>query len=76
MNVLGNILSVTFPFFGLVLCGYAVARRGWVRLEAIPGLNFYVLYLALPAMLLRLPPPRPLPACWRQASWSPTCCAR
>lgn len=60
MNVLGNILSVTFPFFGLVLCGYAVARRGWVRLEAIPGLNFYVLYLALPAMLLRFAATTPI----------------
>ena len=25
MDVLSNILSVTFPFFGLVLCGYLVA---------------------------------------------------
>lgn len=50
--LLGSILTVTFPFFGLVLCGYAVARRGWVSPETIPGLNFYVLYLALPAMLL------------------------
>lgn len=60
MNVLGNILSVTFPFFGLVLCGYAVARRGWVALDTIPGLNFYVLYLALPAMLLRFAATTPI----------------
>ena len=60
MSVLGHILSVTFPFFGLVLCGYAVARRGWVGLEAIPGLNFYVLYLALPAMLLRFAATTPI----------------
>jgi len=60
MNVLGHILSVTFPFFGLVLCGYAVARRGWITLDTIPGLNFYVLYLALPAMLLRFAATTPI----------------
>jgi malonate transporter and related proteins len=53
LTVLSNIFSVTFPFFGLVLCGYGVARQGWIALEAIPGLNFYVLYVALPAMLWR-----------------------
>ena len=52
MLVLGHILSVTFPFFALVLCGYVAAIRGWITLETIPGLNFYVLYFALPAMLL------------------------
>lgn len=47
------ILAVTFPFFALVLCGYVVARRGWLPLDAIPGLNLFVLYLALPCMLFR-----------------------
>ena len=60
MNVLGSILSVTFPFFALVLCGYAATRRGWITLDTIPGLNFYVLYLALPAMLLRFAATTPI----------------
>lgn len=60
MNVLGHILSVTFPFFALVLCGYVTARRGWITLQTIPGLNFYVLYLALPAMLLRFAATTPI----------------
>jgi predicted permease len=46
-----QILSVTFPFFALVLCGYAAARYRLLPLEAIPGLNTFVLYFALPAML-------------------------
>lgn len=46
-----QILQVTFPFFALVLCGYAAARHRLLPLEAIPGLNTYVLYFALPAML-------------------------
>ena len=47
------ILLVTFPFFALVLCGYIAARRGWLPQAAIPGLNTFVLYFALPCMLYR-----------------------
>jgi len=48
-----NILSVTFPFFALVLAGYVAARRGWLPLTAIAGLNVFVLNFALPCMLFR-----------------------
>jgi predicted permease len=47
------ILAVTFPFFALVLAGYVATRRHWLPLAAIPGLNTFVLYFALPAMLYR-----------------------
>jgi predicted permease len=47
------ILSVTFPFFALVLCGYVAVRRGMLPHLAIPGLNSFVLYFALPCMLYR-----------------------
>jgi malonate transporter len=48
-----QILQITFPFFALVLAGYLAARRLWLPLPAIPGLNGFVLYFALPAMLYR-----------------------
>ncbi len=48
-----SILSVTVPFFALVLCGYLAARRHVLPESAIPGLNAYVLYFALPCMLFR-----------------------
>lgn len=48
-----EILRVTFPFFALVLCGYAAARWRLLPLEAIPGLNGFVLFFALPCMLFR-----------------------
>jgi malonate transporter len=48
-----DVLRVTFPFFALVLCGYLAARRRFLPLEAIPGLNGFVLFFALPAMLFR-----------------------
>jgi predicted permease len=48
-----DVLRVTFPFFALVLCGYWAARRQMLPLEAIPGLNGFVLFFALPCMLFR-----------------------
>ena len=47
------ILSVTVPFFALVLCGYLAARRRVLPEAAIPGLNAYVLFFALPCLLFR-----------------------
>lgn len=48
------ILSVTIPFFALVLIGYLAARAKILPLEAVPGLNIFVLYFALTAMLFQL----------------------
>ena len=47
------ILLVTFPFFALVLCGFVAARRRMLPLEAISGLNSFVLFFALPCLLFR-----------------------
>ncbi|QPF72030.1 AEC family transporter [Roseateles sp. DAIF2] len=47
------ILAVTLPFFALVLCGYLAARAGVLQESAIPGLNGFVLFFALPCLLLR-----------------------
>ncbi|MFV0680889.1 AEC family transporter [Ottowia sp.] len=55
-----SILAVTFPFFALVLCGYLAARARWLPLDAVPGLNMFVLYFALPCMLFRFGSATPL----------------
>ena len=47
------VLLITFPFFALVLCGYLATRAGLLPLAAIPGLNAFVLFFALPALLYR-----------------------
>jgi predicted permease len=47
------ILAITLPFFALVLCGYLAAQRGLLAEAAIPGLNGFVLFFALPCMLFR-----------------------
>ena len=55
-----QVLLVTFPFFALVLAGYVAARRRMLPLEAIPGLNGFVLFFALPCMLFRFGASAPL----------------
>ena len=55
-----QILLITFPFFALVLAGYVAAKRKMLPLEAIPGLNGFVLYFALPCMLYRFGSSTPL----------------
>ena len=47
------ILTVTIPFFALVLLGFVAAQRRLLPPSAIPGLNAYVLYFALPCLLFR-----------------------
>lgn len=47
------ILSVTLPFFALILLGYIAARQRWVPPESIPAFNGFLLYFAVPAMLFR-----------------------
>ncbi len=48
-----QILTITFPFFALVGCGFIAVRRQWLPLTAIPGLNGFVLFFALPCLLYR-----------------------
>jgi malonate transporter len=55
-----QILFITFPFFALVLCGYVAARRAMLPLDAIAGLNSFVLFFALPCMLYRFGASTPL----------------
>ncbi|MFZ4478760.1 MAG: AEC family transporter [Rhodoferax sp.] len=55
-----QILLITFPFFALVLCGYLAARLRMLPLEAISGLNSFVLFFALPCMLYRFGSTTPL----------------
>jgi predicted permease len=60
MTLLAQIASTTFPFFALVLCGFLAARARLVPLEGIPGLNIFVMYLALPCMLFRFAAATPI----------------
>ena len=54
------VFAVTVPFFALVLLGWLAARWGMLPESAIPGLNIYVLFFALPCMLFRFGSSQPL----------------
>jgi malonate transporter and related proteins len=56
-----SLFAVTFPFFALVLAGYLAAKTRTLPEAAIPGLNSYVLFFALPCMLFRFGLNTPLP---------------
>jgi predicted permease len=55
-----GIFAVTVPFFALVLLGWLAARSRVLPESAIPGLNAYVLFFALPCMLFRFGSSLPL----------------
>lgn len=44
-------LLTLVPFFALVLIGYASARKGLLNGEGVKGLNAFIFYFALPALL-------------------------
>ncbi|MEM6622030.1 MAG: AEC family transporter [Pseudomonadota bacterium] len=46
-------IAVTLPFFALIACGLAAARWGVAGTSTAPALNAFVLWFALPALLIR-----------------------
>jgi predicted permease len=55
-----DVLNVTAPVFALVLCGYVAAARSMLPAGAIDGINAFVYWFALPAMLFRVAGLRPI----------------
>ena len=55
-----TVANVILPFFAVVGCGYLAARRGGIVDAGIAGLNFFVFYFALPSLIFRGLPTRPL----------------
>jgi predicted permease len=51
---MSDIATVVLPAFGLVLAGYLAGRSKRLPLDGFAGLNFLVLYIALPALFFRL----------------------
>lgn len=49
-----DVVIISAPLFALVLLGYLATRVRLLPISALPGLNAYVLYFAITAMLFRL----------------------
>jgi malonate transporter len=55
-----SVLEVTLPVFALVFCGFFGQRGGLLPAQAVQGLNAFVFYFALPAMLFRVVATQPV----------------
>lgn len=49
-----EVLSLTVPFFGLILLGFIVGRIARRPASGLEWLNIYILYVALPALFFQL----------------------
>ncbi|MBX2883582.1 MAG: AEC family transporter [Granulosicoccus sp.] len=49
-----QIVSLVLPLFGLIALGYIAGRLRRLPIEGLAWLNFFVLYIALPALFFRL----------------------
>ncbi len=54
------VLEVTLPVFALVFCGYLASARSLLPDRAVEGINAFVFWFALPAMLFRVIGLRPI----------------
>ena len=51
---MNSVVALALPFFGLILLGYVCGRRLAYPEEGLRWMNFFIVYLALPAMFFRL----------------------
>ncbi|MBB4302282.1 hypothetical protein GGD81_001309 [Rhodobium orientis] len=49
-----DVISLALPFFGLIFLGYGSGKLMHLPDEGLAWLNFFVIYLALPALFFRL----------------------
>jgi hypothetical protein len=55
-----RVLEVTFPVFALVFCGFFGQRYRLLPAKAVEGINAFVYFFALPAMLFRVVATQPV----------------
>jgi malonate transporter and related proteins len=51
---MAEILGLVLPFFGVIFLGYVVARIRKLPLDALGWMNFFIIYVALPALFFQL----------------------
>ncbi|MBN9670591.1 AEC family transporter [Roseibium aggregatum] len=49
-----NVISLALPFFGLILLGFGAGKLRDLPESGLSWMNFFVIYLALPALFFRL----------------------
>lgn len=51
---MSQILGMALPFFGLILLGYLAARIGKLPISGLAWMNFFIIYVALPALFFNI----------------------
>lgn len=46
-----DLLNLTLPFFAVIGLGFFAGKRSWVPLDAVPPINTFVFYFAMPALV-------------------------
>lgn len=64
---MNDVLTLALPFFGLIFLGYASAWLRPLPAEGLDWLNFFIVYLALPALFFELIAKTPID---QLANWS------
>lgn len=49
-----DVLNLAFPFFGLIFIGFACGKLKRLPDEGLAWMNFFILYVALPALFFRI----------------------
>ena len=49
-----EVIGLVVPFFGLILIGYALGFRSKLQQDQMGWLNFFIIYVALPALFFKL----------------------
>lgn len=49
-----DVIALAFPFFGLIFIGFAAGKIGKLPESGLAWMNFFIIYIALPALFFRL----------------------
>ncbi len=49
-----EVIGLVVPFFGLILIGYVLGRRSELSQDQMGWMNFFIIYVALPALFFKL----------------------
>ncbi|ADZ70666.1 AEC family transporter [Polymorphum gilvum] len=49
-----DVISLAFPFFGLIFLGFAAGKIRKIPAAGMEWMNFFIIYIALPALFFRL----------------------
>lgn len=55
-----DVLNLALPFFGLIFIGFACGKLKQIPDTALAWMNFFILYVALPALFYRILAQTPL----------------